>query len=487
MNKNFGMKPYLIPLKQEDLTKENILLSLEQISPVFLDNKAKYEKNYTNYVNQHEIFNKTRRYEDDGEINNQLAMPNLWEIVEFKTGYSVGHPIEYDPKIKDLDGEISYLNNHFEKSNKSSCDVDVTTNIYVSGNGYYFIQPKQYLDIESDCPYDIFSIDPNTCGKVYSSYIGNNELFDFLVTDIEEDGNVVKTLWSVYTKDAYYLFETSPDGDDFVLVEEQARPIYKYLPLVEKYANKDRIGLCEIGLSLQNSIDKIASTELDNVEDLANELLIFRNCSLGRTPEEKRINLKNAKKNGAIEINDKNPDISADVKTLTQKLEHSDINSLIDLLKKELYSSCGVPLSTSDTSNGGNKTGALELGNGWENAFIRISKETKVMKKADKEILERVLFIEKSIANGVIKNLMPENIDIKYNINRSNNLIVKVQAYDLLIKNNVPPEIALNICELTSDPHSIGTIIKDNTENEMERKVKLLNQENTSISISGKI
>ena len=55
-------------------------------------------------------------------------------------------------------------------------------------------------------------------------------------------------------------------------------------------------------------------------------------------------------------------------------------------------------------------------------------------------------------------------IEIKYNINRSNNLLVKTQSYTNLTQNDkapVPPKIAMQICELTSDPEAVGRAIEE--------------------------
>ena len=50
--------------------------------------------------------------------------------------------------------------------------------------------------------------------------------------------------------------------------------------------------------------------------------LLLGNCILGETDEQKRKALQSARANGAIEINDPSPDKEADIKTITQKLNH---------------------------------------------------------------------------------------------------------------------------------------------------------------------
>lgn len=465
-----GLERYLIPIKQENVSLLTIYPYFDTIMQQFMRNRAKFNQNYEIYKNKHAIEYKVRRYDDESAINNKVAEPHLWNMVNFKVGYSVGQPIEYDHKSEDLNGEITYLNKHFTYVDKRAVDVDTVQNIYAGGSCYNFVQPKKYFDLNYQAPFQLSTMTPAECGKVYSSHIGNEELFDFIVTDIKEDDDTSYQLLSIYTRDYYYLFKMIEEGS-YEIQSEEPRLVYKYLPLSEKYSNKDRLGIVEINISMQDALDKIVSNSLDNIEDLANELLVIRNCILGETDEQKRKTLQSARINGAIEINDPSPDKEADIKTITQKLNHSDINILYETIKRELYDCSGIPQSSSNSSSGGDTQGARQLGNGWENSYITILKEINNMIKADREVLEKVLFIEKSVANGVIKNLTAGDIDIKYNINRSNNLQVKTQSFASLVSNNVPYELAFNICELTSDPHTAGALTQTNADKKKQEEL----------------
>lgn len=473
-----GLEKYLIPVKKSELTIEKVFPYFDTIINTFNQNATKWRANYDKYKGQHDIYGKQRRYDDESEINNMVAEPHLWNMVNFKCGYTCGQPIEYDPRKEMSTNELDYLNRHFNYVNKQGVDTDVTQGTYAGGNGYYFIEPQSFTDLNYQAPFKLLSLPSDKCGKVYSSYLGNEPLFDFIITyatRIDENNRKTNfTQFAVYLPDNYYLFErpttTPPNTSGFQLIETERRLVYKYLPLVEKFSNIDRVGIVEISNTLQNALDKISSNSLDNIEDLTNELLVIRNCVLGETDDQKRATLKSARKNGAIEINDPSPDKEADIKTITQKLNHSDINILVENIKNTMYGTNGVPIYSSNTTSGGDTQGARELGNGWQNAYIIIKKETNVLIIADREVLERVLFIEKSVANSVIKTLTVGDIDIKYPINRSDNLLSKTQSYTYLVDRNVPPEIALNICELSSDPHTVGTMIEENIKRQKEEE-----------------
>ena len=348
-----------------------------------------------------------------------------------------------------------------------SVDKDVTTEVHTVGNSYYFVEPKDIMalkniDMNYQSPFNIWCKPSDTCAKIYSSYNGNEELFDILVTQVEDNNPISKTILSIYLPDVYYEVETT----DFLTfnvnsVKTYPRKVYKKLPLVEKYANKSRIGIVEIGETLQNAIDQVYSDEVDNIQDIVNEMLVFINCVLGENQDEEAEFLRIARRNGIIVLTDKSPDIKADVKTLSTKLDHSDILTLMESLKNELYSACGVPLATSDTSNGGNKAGALQLGNGWENAYDRLLDEINSFINADYDVLDRILFICKKVANSKVNELNASEIEIKYNPNMSDNMQTKSQAYKAFIECGVPPMLAIAWCRLSNDPITQGKIIQD--------------------------
>lgn len=459
-----GINPIRIPLKASELTIEAILPYMSEIATKFNANANKVRHFREVYENQHEIQSKIRRYDDDSEINNKISVPHLWAMVNFKSGYALGNPKEYSQSQEMQTDDINYLNKYCKDAKMRSVDKDVITEVYTAGNCYYFVEPKNNLsslDLSYESPFKILCKPSDTCAKIYSSYNGNEELFDILVTRLGEDVPTKKTILSIYLPDVYYEVETT-DFLTFNINQAKTfkRQIYKKLPLVEKYANKSRIGIIEVGETLQNAIDTIYSNEVDNIEDIVNEMMIFLNCVLGKDQNEEAEFLKTAKRNGVIVLNDKNPDIKADVKTISTKLDHTDILNLMESLKNELYSTCGVPLATSDTSNGGNKAGALQLGNGWENAYDRLLDDINSFINADYDVLDRMLFICKKVANSKVNELNPSEIDIKYNPNMSDNMQTKAQAYKEFIDCKVPPEIAIAWCRLSNDPITQGKMIQ---------------------------
>lgn len=463
-----GIEKIKIPVRKQELTLQAIEPYLPTVFSKFIANQTKIRHYWEVFENKHDIFNKTRRYEDDSDINNKVSTPHLWAIVNFKSGYALGNPKEYAQTDEKQTDDIKYLNKYSKSVNLRAVDKNVAVWTYATGLGYYFTEPKsENYDSETEAPFNVWLRPADTCCKVYSSYNGEEELFDMLVTSykkIKEGKEKEYILISLYLPDYYYEFEcdnTIPNTPQFNIRPDKtvARTIYKKLPLTEKFANENRIGVVEIGETIQNAIDRIYSNEVDNVEDLVNEMLVFLNASLGETPEKKSENLRAAKRNGAIELFDKNPDIQADVKTISTKLDHTDILGLMESLKNELYATCGVPLAISDTSNGGNKQGALQLGNGWENAYDRLLDEINSFLIADYQLLEKILFICKKDPNSKLNELNASEVEIKYNPNMSDNMLSKAQAYQFFYKCGVPSRLIVEWCRLSNDPVTTSRMI----------------------------
>ena len=470
-NMALGLKKIKIPVKKEDLSINAIYPYLDTIILDFKQNSIKIDNDYNQYLGQHKILAKKRTYDSDSSINNIVCEPHLFNMINFKCGYLLGIPKEYALNSKEYDVEVATLHKILSDSNlRTVCD-DVAQWVYSTGVGYYFIQPKSELpknDYES--PFEVFCQPANTCCKIYSSYIGEVPLFDCIFTDItKKSSNGVSssyTIIDIYLPNEFYEFEVNNGvtPKKYNLVRQETRALYKFLPLVEQYSNNNRLGIVSIGNTLQYAIDKISSDQIDNIEEVVNQIYAFVNVAIGGTNAEKEANFRAMKKNGLVEVLPNNPQFPADIKTIATNLDHKNILELKETLIQVMYDCCGVPLASSSVTSGGDTQGARQLGNGWENAYTIILKDINSLLKADRELLKIMLWICKQSSYTGIKYINASDIEIKYNINRSNNLLVKTQSYVNLTQNDkapVPPKIAMQICELTSDPETVGKAIEE--------------------------
>lgn len=484
-----GLEKLLIPVRENELTLEKIQEYLPTVMDAFNRNARKARANYDKFKGQHDILNKVRPNSDTQDINHKVVEQHLWAMVNFKCGYAYGHPLEFAKKETTDTSQMAYFNKYVGSVDfRGLCD-NVAEWVYSTGANYLFTQPKKSEDLEFDAPFETFELATDRAAKVYSSYIGEKPLFDLICTPIKKLINsnwVDYTILSVYTPTDYYEFEYQTQiGANLQPIKAEKRNAYKLLPLTEFYAYPSRVGIVESLETLQNALDSIDSDSLDNIQETVNQLLIFINARLGDTNESKRQTLVDARKNGALEVFDQSKDIKADVKTLTTQLNHADINVLKNQLKADMYASWGVPLAMSGIRSGNVTQGGSEVSNGWEHAYSTILKENNNMMTGFRDWLKKVLWICNAMPDSRVKELNESDIEIKYNIARSNNMLTKTQSYGNLVDRNVPPDIALAICELTGDPHAVGKMIEEykaKMQAEQDARAEKLAQQNQGIN-----
>ena len=457
-----GIEQIRIPIRPQDLTIEKVEPYIEKVFGLFEKNSLRIRADYDKYCLDHAILSKVRKHQDS-DVNNIVLIPDLKAMIDWKTGYVFGNPIKYaQNKSSDTD-DITYLNKYVRNVCQRTVDKEVGKWAYATGVGYYFIEPKsETFDIENQAPYEIYCRDADSCAKVYSSFGGNKPLFDILYTTYVEivDGlnKTVKVL-DIYLPDALYTYEKH-ETLQWTLVYSQQRGMAKPLPLVEKRFNSDGIGIVAMGESMQNAIDRIMSDSLDNVNDVVNETWVYYNIILGDTPEKQAETHRNAKKGGAIQAvatGDKDPKIE----TISTKLNLSEVQEVFATLNSKFHSSIGVPMEMSNTNSGNTTKQGSEVANGYDNAYNRALDDINTFIKADTELLEKIMWICKNTPNNKMDNLAVSEIEIKYSLNLTDNILTKTQSYVNLVQTGVPPSMALRLCRLSNDPESEGKIIEE--------------------------
>ncbi len=459
-----GINQIKIPIRPQDLTIERVEPYINTVFSVFERNALSIRNDYDKYCLNHKILNKVREH-DDSEVNSIVLIPDLKAMVDWKTGYVFGNPIKY-AQNKDIDtNDITYLNKYVRSVCQRAVDKEVGKWAYATGVGYYFIEPKsESFDIETQSPYELYCREADTCAKVYSSFGGNKPLFDMLYTtytEIEDTLNKTVKVLDIYLPNALYTYEKR-DSIEWKLVNTQQRGLYKELPLVEKRWNTDGIGIVAMGESMQNALDRIMSDSLDNVNDVVNETWVYYNILLGDTPEKQAEAHRNAKKGGAIQALAQSKENQPKVETISTKLNLSEVQEVFATLNAKFHSSIGVPMEMSNTNSGGTTKQGSEVANGYDNAYNRALDDINTFIKADTELLEKIMWICKNTPNNKMDNLAVSEIEIKYSLNLTDNILTKTQSFVNLMGVGVPPSIALRLCRLSNDPEAEGKIIEDN-------------------------
>lgn len=460
-----GIPQIKIPIRPSELSIERVEQYLDVVFREFEKNAIAIRKDYDMYCLDHAILGKVRAH-NDTEINNIVLIPDLKAKVDWKTGYVFGNPIKYaQNKTSDTD-DINYLNKYVRSACQRAVDKEVGTWAYATGVGYYFIEPRSDdFNIEVDAPYVLYAVDADTCTKVYSSFIGNQALFDFIFTTYEEvkaDGTkeTVKVI-DIYLKGALYSYEWRVGYPDWKRVRTETRALNKPLPLVEKRFNPDGIGIVAMGESMQYAIDHLVSNGLDNIEDIVNQIIVYKNCNLGENADERADNHRDGMRNGCLVLNSASKEFPADVDTLKTELSLKEVRELYSIVNEKFHSALGIPMAMSSTNSGGTTKSGSEVANGYDNAYNRALDDINTFIKADTELLQKIMWICQNTPDNKIDNLSPSDIEIKYSLNLTDNILTKTQSYVNLVQTGVPPTIALRLCKLSNDPEAEGKLIDD--------------------------
>jgi hypothetical protein len=138
-----------------------------------------------------------------------------------------------------------------------------------------------------------------------------------------------------------------------------------------------------------------------------------------------------------------------------------EVRELYSIINEKFHSALGIPMAMSSTNSGGTTKSGSEVANGYDNAYNRALDDINTFIKADTELLQKIMWICQNTPDNKIDNLSPSDIEIKYSLNLTDNILTKTQSYVNLVQTGVPPTIALRLCKLSNDPEAEGKLIDD--------------------------
>lgn len=471
-----GLATIKIPLRKDEVSLDTIRPYLDDVFGLFQRNQQKIISDYDMYMLTQKILNKTRTHSD--EINNNKVLnPNVYSMVNWKSGYIFGNPMKYAETGNASSEKMRGLNLYLRDSNKASVDRSVSNWIYATGVGYYFVQPKKVGTYDDkSAPFSLTAINSYCCCKVKSAYIGEEPLFDLIHTKITRANNVSYDIVDLYLPDWFYEFEISSGASFATAIPSRAekRLIYKELPLVEKKANPNAISIPDVVRSLSDAVDTLMSDQLDNIQDITNVIYKYKNVAMGSTDAELSANHKTVKRNGAIVLNTANEQVhESDLDILKiPPLDYAEINDIVAQLTRTAYYSVGCPMPNSEITSGNITRGGGEITSGHDNAYNIALAETTNFMPADYDLLRKILVICNNSPKSLVKNLSASDIEIKYSFNLADNILSKVEAYSLLVQ-TVPPALALRLTRISNDPEADGATIEEYMEKQYQQKLEL--------------
>ena len=451
---------------------------------IFKRNKLDYDKIEKYVVGEQDIIHK-KRPNEDVNINNIVVENHLWRQVNFKTSFIVGNPIDYSSTMAetyaDKKSDLTYLNKYDKDASRSSKDIEKYMDCFMYGHAYRMVMPKNVdFDKENEAPYDLYNLSVYNTFCVYESGAKHRKLFSCIITNplIINDLNSVNinttSLYTIYLNNSYFeLEEGSVSGEPYILKTPLTIQPFKTNPIIEYKLNKFSIGIPELVMYLQDGLNALSSLQFDDIEEFVNSYIVFKNVEID---EDFLSEFEKNKKKRVIAVLTSDPNRPAEVNLLKETLNHADLQTIYERIINAMYDIVACPRASGNVTSGGDTGAARLLGNGWETAQNQAQIDTTYFIQFEYEELKSKLEVC-YLKDTNIKEIHASDIDIKYNINMSDNLLIKAEALKMLNDIQFPKEASLNIVKLTNDSHGIAEDWQKNVDtfNENEKETQQAN------------
>lgn len=458
-----GLKRIAIPLEAEQVNEVTIKEFFMKCLNTFKENKIKMEALHEYYRGEQEILKK-QRYNSETSSNEQIVENHALNIVNFKTSYNYGEPVQYSLASKDMStDDISQLSKFMRENHKDSLDIENAEDLYCTGCTTRLIMPRKRKS-HGISPFNIYNLDFDSGFVVYSSGYTKEKLFGVVISKMGDDESINKPTYeyTVYARDYIYTVTTSSTGGVNV-VRGRKNPI-GMVNMVECKTNKYYISPISVVKTMLDAINTVTSSGVDNVVDFINSILVIINNEF--TKEQ----MDMVRENMALSLKS-TPNSPADAKFLVNSLNHEDVNVIYENLIKTAYDIVGVPRSSTTVTSGGDTGEARLLGGGWTKAESVSKKEEKFLKFFEQETIDIVIEICKKDRKC---NFTIDCSDVQIDFNRTcnDNVQSRCQALSTLIGIDMPKEIALNIVRLTPNVHEVAKKWEDYVQNKRKQELE---------------
>lgn len=450
---------------------EKELLSYEKIEELYLkiidiiENSAPiHEKNhnesiylYDYYYGKQDIYVEKVKHTRP-EIDNKTVENWAYAISDFKKTFLLGKPIQYVQLNDGNSGEISKLNQYARYVNKKAKDMQIYLDAIVCGRGFRYTNTNaNFKDGES--PFESINCPVEDTEIVYSSGLGHEQLLsyiktsmNFIQTSIDENGNKVVEErpydeYTVYLRNMKLVVNNKTGI--FQVVGDPIPLLLDEHIITEYYLNEKRISYIELGKDLFNDVNYLESLDKDDMEQFVNAIMVFTNAEVSKE------DLSDIKELGAVCINSTDQK-KASIDLLQGRLNATDTQTYYNRLLTALHQILGVPLASDSGTITSGDTGKAKLtGQGYTNSGIRTEGDETMFGMCDFNSLKVILAICKRVNNSGIKQLNAMDIDIKFQRDMSDNLLVKTQGLLNLYSCDIPREYANSIVNLFGDSHAV--------------------------------
>ena len=367
------------------------------------------------------------------DINNPVVENHAFEIVSFKNAQTYGEPVQCVSTKNDENVNIAVdrLNEYNRNANKYLVDIECGEWTSCVGTGFKAIQRKK-----GEVPYRLVAPSPMNTIVVYSTITYEPLLAIQQLKDTE--GNMYYQCFSEYLE---YIVQNGK------LISSQIHA-FGGIPIVEYPNNADRLSDIELVISMLDAINEMQSNRVDGIAQFVQSWFKFKDCDIDEEVFAKM------KMNGALVVKSTNGSGNADVSLLTQELNQEGSQVAKDDIWDNALSILAIPNRESQNS-GGDTSGAVQLRAGHDMARQRANLKDQYVSAADKKLNTVALNVIRQ-AKGVSECPITE-MDYEIHIVHSptDNLLVKSEALEILLRSGIHPLVAVKVSGLWTDAEKV--------------------------------
>lgn len=422
----------------DEITRENIFSVLSEAWPIHMKNRNDIQYLWEYYKGKQPILERVKQVRP--EILNKIVENRANEIVEFKSGYLIGEPVQYVGRTEadEVSNAVMKLNDFMFAEDKDGVDKELVDWFHICGTSYRLVMPEKGK-AEDEAPFSLYALDPRGTFVVYHRGVGHRPMLGVTYT-VHSDNSI--TL-SAYTRNRYYeiyygnVLDVGANIAPLDGIKRDEGHICGDIPIIEYPANKARLGAFEIVLPLLDAVNDACSNRMDGVEQFIQALLVLKGVDIDSEQ------FKALKENGGLCIPGE-----ADAYYLTQELNQTQTQTFVDYLDQSILLICGMPnrnggSSTSDTGS------AVLLRDGWSDAEARARDSELMFKKSEKRFLRIVLNIISSMRDV---ELRLSSVEIRFTRRNYEHIQSKAQVLTTMLSNDkIHPRLAFEHCGMFVD------------------------------------
>lgn len=437
---SFGRQ--IIYTNKASITKDNIVDELNKALVIHNQNAIEIEYLDRYYRGDQPIL--YREKVNRPEVNNKIVLNLAYELVERKTAEICAEPIQYVLRGTDdkKSEEITELNITMDSESKQECDIDICRWRSICGTAYRFIGNDSGSDeLLDESDFALFSENPIYTFVCY--YSNGRPAFSCQI----REGDNGETIYFCYTNREWFKIS---DGE----IKESGKNGNGAIPVIEYPNNARRLSDIEITIPITDAINTLNSDRINGIEQFVSAWIKFVNCEIDEE-QFKKMSLM-----GALVVKSNNgSENKADVDVMTNELNQTEGQVVFNDLFEKFLSIQG--LANRQGNTGGDTQGAVNLRNGHYDAGLRTAINEPILKKSERMSL-KIILNRLRINRGF--TLMPSDVEIHINHNKLDNMLVKAEVLEILLRSGIYYKRAIKTVDMFSDPEQVAVESKKRME-----------------------